>query len=232
MYYRSSLPYATNHCCRCLSDMHWLLWSSRKTVLTRRMFKTIVRFRTSHTSPSLWKEWCANNSQGSSMNLDSCQSCNLDFEHDIRPKRRRWGSSLMSWLQPIDEGWPFWGCLICRRCSTPSTTPFSYNGLRFRLDCPELCFRGWRHSSMVVGNRWSSMARLHQWKESLPAFLKEVSLAAPFSALHCGCSVDRLRVWTRSTLLRGWRSTVSVRECRVFGNVGIGGRRACTCFHQ
>ena len=34
-----------------------------------------------------------------------------------------------------------------------------------------------------------------------------------------------LRVWTRSALLRGRWSTVSVRECRVFGNVDIGGRR-------
>ena len=129
MHCRSSLPcVCSSDSCRCPSDMHWLLHSSRKTVLTRRMFKTIGRSKTSHTSPSLWKEWCANNSQGSSMNPDSWRSCNLDFDHDIRPKRRRWESCPMSWLQPIDEGWPFgavWyvgGVRYRRPLHTPTTS--------------------------------------------------------------------------------------------------------------
>ena len=48
---------------------------------------------------------------------------------------------------------------------------------------------------MVVRNKLSSMAPLHQWKESLPAFLKEVSLDHSFF-----CSTRRMFHWSPPSL--------------------------------
>ena len=187
MYCRSSLPCATNHCsrdsCRCLSEMHWLLHSSRKTVLTRRMFKTIVRSQTSHLQA------CGKNGVPTTHRVPQCiwtpakaaiwiSITTFDRNGDAEGSVRCLSCSRSTRGDPFWAAW-YVGGVRYRRPLHPPTT-----GRGFSLDYPELCSHGWHPSSMVVRNRWSSMARLHQWKESLPAFLKEMSLDPSFFLLY------------------------------------------------
>ena len=138
-----------------------------------------------------------------------------------------------------DAEGPVW-CPGCSRSTRgdPFGAAWYVGGVRYRWPLhPPTTGRGFvwiiRNCALVadIVPRWPYATGGLQWRDFISGknhfrrSSRECPWTAPVSSLHGGCSIDRLRVWTRSALLRRRRSTLSVRECRVFGNVGIGDRR-------